>query len=83
MRPLLPLTWIVGFESNDEVAVRLRHQCITSHGRRWEVRLVRWVVLTHEITPSKNNLKIVSVEMKRMRAWVVVVEYDLDDLILA
>jgi len=39
-----PNTWVVGLESDEEVALRPDHQHISAHGNGGERRMVAWVV---------------------------------------
>lgn len=76
------LTRVVGNESDNEVAVRVHHERISTH---W---LCRKLVLRIRVIEALvwrctvDSLEVVPVQMERMLSGIVVVQYDLDHVAL-
>ena len=72
------LIWVIGFESQDNVAFGLDEKDVSAHGHRWES-------LVSDISAgifrgADHGLEVVAVEVEGMFARVVAVDNDFDDL---
>ena len=75
---LCVLTWIVGSKSDNEIPVWLHHEGISPHWCRLESTVVVWIVEACVRRRAIHSLEIVSVQVERVLAWIIVVEYNLD-----
>ena len=74
------LIWIVGLEAQHNIALRIYHEGITAHGYAWHGCVVGIVPCV--LVGTDDSLKVVAMQMERVLARVVAVEYNLDDLVL-
>lgn len=72
---------IVGLEAYHEVACRSHHEGISPHRSRWKGRVIAGVIVAPVIVTPHNSLKVVSVQMERMLARIVIVQDDLYNLV--
>lgn len=76
------LTWIVRFESDDEVALWFHHEGVPTHWGFRKVMLSVGVVKARIWRSSVDGLEVVPVQMERVPSDVIVVQDYLDDVVL-
>lgn len=74
------LIWVVGAESQDDVAIWSHHEGVSSHRNIRESYIVG--VDASVIIGTDNSLKSVPVQMEGMLAGILAVEDNLNDLVL-
>lgn len=67
-------------ESDDEVAVWSYPYCVATHGLARKDAVVVWLVEAVFLRSSLDDLEVMSVQMERMLARIVVVQHDLDNV---
>lgn len=77
---LQPHAGIIGFEPNDKISVGPDHKGITPHGNRWEISMIVRVIEARVIVTAHNGLEVMSMEMKRMLARIIIVQNDLHNI---
>lgn len=80
-RTVKKLIWIVGLVSDDKVTSLLDDDGIPAHGLFGQVVAFAIVPAGVRAGPS-NDLELMTVQMERVRTRVLVVQYDLDDIIV-
>ena len=88
-----PYARVVGDESDDEVALRRQYEYVPPSWRRRERSVVAWIVW-HRVAVSVviecgpigwcalNDLEIMPMEMKWVRAAIIIIEHNLDYVVV-
>lgn len=78
-----PHAWVVGAEAQDDVALGSDEDGVAAHGRGREGGVIGSIVESCFFGAAVDRLEDVAVQVERVLSWVVIVEDDFDDLVMA